>query len=97
MYGVIFIKEEVPIRPEEEIKHCCSDMFNVAAVKNIFETIWIERPGKCRRWMHIMLITSKLIFNIKVEYHYSRYLFYSLPSHFCNDGLPPDFLPVYQG
>lgn len=50
IYGVFAIKEQVPNRPEEEIRHCCADMLNVAAVKDIFATVLVERPGKCRRY-----------------------------------------------
>lgn len=49
VYGVFAIKEDIPNRSEGEIRHCCEDMFNVTAVKEIFATIAVNRPGKCRR------------------------------------------------
>jgi len=75
IYGSIVIKEERPHRAEEELRHCCKDMFNVAAVKDIFSTIIVERPGKRRRWMHIMLITICLRIFIMMGYLNTMYLY----------------------
>jgi len=49
IYGILCVKFDKPETPDGEVRNCCADMFNVAAVKDIFATIFQERPGNTRR------------------------------------------------
>ncbi|ODM98083.1 Solute carrier family 46 member 3, partial [Orchesella cincta] len=75
LYGYIVIKEELPEIEDRDGRNCCTDMFNVEAVKEMFATVFFKRSGLQRRWLLLMLLTISLRIFALFGYIQNMYLY----------------------